>query len=137
MGLSLKENLEYDKDMVKQYTIWCILILIGSIILLFLPFLPEFFDNFEGIGGILFVIILLIGGILGISVSILGILYFNINKEKSESKRKIESKKRSLVLYKTTCTDCGNVFEIPFKHETSRPIYCKNCYQKHQLKNKK
>ena len=33
---------------------------------------------------------------------------------------------------KVTCSDCGNEAEVPFKPKEGRPVYCKDCYQKHR-----
>jgi len=35
-------------------------------------------------------------------------------------------------LYKITCSDCGKEAEVPFKPTEGRPVYCKECYQKHR-----
>lgn len=34
-------------------------------------------------------------------------------------------------MHKTTCSDCGNECEVPFKPTQGRPVYCKECYSKH------
>ena len=35
-------------------------------------------------------------------------------------------------MHKTTCADCGAECEVPFKPAEGRPVYCKECYQKHK-----
>jgi len=35
-------------------------------------------------------------------------------------------------MHKTTCSDCGNETEVPFKPTEGRPVYCKDCFQKHK-----
>jgi len=35
-------------------------------------------------------------------------------------------------MHKATCADCGNECEVPFKPTEGRPVYCKECYQKHR-----
>ncbi|MCD6414204.1 MAG: hypothetical protein J7L23_01085 [Candidatus Diapherotrites archaeon] len=35
-------------------------------------------------------------------------------------------------MYKATCSDCGAECEVPFKPTEGRPVYCKECYQKHR-----
>ena len=35
-------------------------------------------------------------------------------------------------MHKTTCSDCGNECEVPFKPAEGRPVYCKECFQKHR-----
>lgn len=31
-------------------------------------------------------------------------------------------------MYRATCSDCGNVFELPFQPDGSRPVYCNDCF---------
>tara|TARA_Y100000780_G_scaffold219408_1_gene225324 strand:+ start:694 stop:1335 length:642 start_codon:yes stop_codon:yes gene_type:complete len=33
---------------------------------------------------------------------------------------------------KIICVDCGNGDEVPFKPDEDRPVYCKECFQKHR-----
>ncbi len=35
-------------------------------------------------------------------------------------------------MHKATCADCGQECEVPFKPTEGRPVYCKECYQKHR-----
>ena len=35
-------------------------------------------------------------------------------------------------LYKVKCSDCGRETEVPFKPSGDRPVYCRDCYQKHR-----
>ncbi len=35
-------------------------------------------------------------------------------------------------MHKTTCADCGKETEVPFKPDPARPVYCRDCYQKHK-----
>lgn len=35
-------------------------------------------------------------------------------------------------MHKVTCSDCGKETEVPFKPDGSRPVYCRECYQKHR-----
>ena len=35
-------------------------------------------------------------------------------------------------MHKVTCADCGVETEVPFKPDGSRPVYCRECYQKHR-----
>ena len=35
-------------------------------------------------------------------------------------------------MHKATCADCGNECEVPFKPADGRPVYCRDCYQKHR-----
>ena len=33
---------------------------------------------------------------------------------------------------KVVCSDCGQETEVPFEPKEGRPVYCKDCYQKHK-----
>ena len=33
-----------------------------------------------------------------------------------------------------TCSDCGAQTQVPFKPTEGRPVYCRECYQKHRPK---
>ena len=35
-------------------------------------------------------------------------------------------------MHKATCSDCGQECEVPFKPTEGRPVYCRNCFQKHR-----
>ncbi len=35
-------------------------------------------------------------------------------------------------MYKCTCADCGKDSEVPFEPKPDRPVYCKECFQKHR-----
>lgn len=35
-------------------------------------------------------------------------------------------------MHKVTCADCGKETEVPFKPDGTRPVYCRDCYQKHK-----
>ena len=48
---------------------------------------------------------------------------------KSEQKDKRE-------MHKATCADCGKECEVPFKPDEDRPVYCKDCFQKHRTPRK-
>ena len=37
-------------------------------------------------------------------------------------------------MHKVTCADCGKETEVPFKPDGTRPVYCRDCYQKHRPK---
>ena len=39
---------------------------------------------------------------------------------------------RGREIYKAKCADCGSDCEVPFKPDESKPLYCKDCYQKHR-----
>ncbi len=35
-------------------------------------------------------------------------------------------------MHKATCSDCGKECEVPFKPDEDRPVYCRDCFQKHR-----
>jgi CxxC-x17-CxxC domain-containing protein len=35
-------------------------------------------------------------------------------------------------MHKTTCGDCGNECEVPFKPSGDKPVYCNDCFQDHK-----
>ena len=35
-------------------------------------------------------------------------------------------------MHKAVCADCGQETEVPFKPTEGRPVYCRDCYQKHK-----
>jgi len=35
-------------------------------------------------------------------------------------------------MHKAVCADCGQECEVPFKPIEGKPVYCKECYQKHR-----
>jgi CxxC-x17-CxxC domain-containing protein len=37
-------------------------------------------------------------------------------------------------MHEVTCADCGKQTEVPFKPDGDRPVYCRECYQKHKPK---
>jgi CxxC-x17-CxxC domain-containing protein len=39
---------------------------------------------------------------------------------------------RPRTMHKTTCSDCGEECEVPFKPTEGRPVYCRSCYEKHR-----
>ncbi|NLK09253.1 MAG: zinc-binding protein [Firmicutes bacterium] len=35
-------------------------------------------------------------------------------------------------MYKVVCADCGEETEVPFKPQTGRPVYCRDCFANHR-----
>ncbi len=35
-------------------------------------------------------------------------------------------------MFKAQCSDCKAECEVPFKPSDGRPVYCRDCYQKHR-----
>jgi CxxC-x17-CxxC domain-containing protein len=31
-------------------------------------------------------------------------------------------------MFRATCSQCGNVAEVPFQPRTDRPVYCRDCF---------
>ena len=35
-------------------------------------------------------------------------------------------------MHDATCSDCGTTTQVPFKPTAGRPVYCRDCFQKHR-----
>jgi CxxC-x17-CxxC domain-containing protein len=35
-------------------------------------------------------------------------------------------------MHKVTCSECGKETEVPFNPVEGKPVYCRDCYQKHK-----
>ena len=35
-------------------------------------------------------------------------------------------------MHKATCSECKKECEVPFKPTEGKPVYCRDCYQKHK-----
>jgi CxxC-x17-CxxC domain-containing protein len=35
-------------------------------------------------------------------------------------------------MHPAKCSDCGKDCEVPFKPTEGRPVYCRDCFQKHR-----
>lgn len=35
-------------------------------------------------------------------------------------------------MHDAVCSDCGEQTQVPFKPVEGRPVYCRECYQKHK-----
>ncbi|MFH1448720.1 MAG: CxxC-x17-CxxC domain-containing protein [Candidatus Micrarchaeota archaeon] len=35
-------------------------------------------------------------------------------------------------MHNATCSDCGQECQVPFKPTEGKPVYCRDCYQKHK-----
>lgn len=38
----------------------------------------------------------------------------------------------SRTMHNAVCSDCGKDTQVPFKPTEGRPVYCRDCYQKHK-----
>ncbi len=57
-------------------------------------------------------------------------------EEEPEEEAHGEGKKDAFgrTLYTVKCSDCGKDAEVPFKPSGDRPVYCRDCYQKHRTR---
>jgi len=39
---------------------------------------------------------------------------------------------RERKMFDVVCSDCGKDTQVPFKPTEGRPVYCRECYQKHR-----
>lgn len=39
-------------------------------------------------------------------------------------------------MHDAVCSDCGAKTQVPFKPTEGRPVYCRDCFQKHKPKNR-
>jgi len=37
-------------------------------------------------------------------------------------------------MYDIICADCGQPAQVPFKPREDRPVYCRDCYEKHRYR---
>ena len=44
----------------------------------------------------------------------------------------IKKRLRFDMRYEITCSDCGTQTTVPFKPREDKPVYCSDCYKKHQ-----
>ncbi|MDH3618921.1 MAG: hypothetical protein OEM89_09400 [Nitrosopumilus sp.] len=51
---------------------------------------------------------------------------------RSDKFQKDMSYDREREMFDAKCGDCGNDCQIPFKPKEDRPVYCKECFQKHK-----
>ena len=53
------------------------------------------------------------------------------NQKKGE-KIQMSDDKFGREMHKVNCSECGKETEVPFKPDGDRPVYCRECYQKHK-----
>jgi len=58
-------------------------------------------------------------------------------EEEKEEEKKVEEKEEKMdkfgrELFKAKCADCSQDCEVPFKPSGDRPVYCRDCFQKHR-----
>ncbi|MFH1450365.1 MAG: CxxC-x17-CxxC domain-containing protein [archaeon] len=49
-----------------------------------------------------------------------------------EPKRSTSTDDRGREMHTATCADCGQKCEVPFEPNPDKPVYCRDCYQKHK-----
>ncbi|NLZ93075.1 MAG: zinc-binding protein [Firmicutes bacterium] len=47
-------------------------------------------------------------------------------------KQRMSSNHTERRMYSVTCSDCGRDTEVPFNPSLDRPVYCRECFQKHR-----
>ncbi len=57
-------------------------------------------------------------------------------KEKrfGDRKRDFDRDRPPREMHKIKCSDCGKEDEVPFKPDGDRPVFCRDCFQKHRPK---
>ena len=53
-------------------------------------------------------------------------------EDRSDRQRGFDRPPREM--HDVTCSECGKETQVPFQPDGSRPVYCKDCYQKHRPK---
>ncbi len=56
----------------------------------------------------------------------------NEGQEETEGEEKRDRLGR--VLHTVKCSDCGKDTQVPFEPQEGRPVYCRDCFQKHRPK---
>ncbi len=51
-----------------------------------------------------------------------------------DNQRKKEKKREEKQRHKVRCSECNKETEVPFQPDGVRPVYCKECFEKHKLK---
>jgi CxxC-x17-CxxC domain-containing protein len=49
-----------------------------------------------------------------------------------DCRRKFKAAKSERKSYEVVCADCGQTTTVPFEPKDDRPVYCRDCYAKHQ-----
>lgn len=49
---------------------------------------------------------------------------------RSQGRRDFGGRRERPQLYKAVCANCGNDCEVPFKPTGSKPVFCRNCFDK-------
>jgi len=51
-------------------------------------------------------------------------------RQRERREKRFDSQPREM--HKATCADCKKECEVPFKPSGDRPVYCKECWEKHR-----
>lgn len=57
-----------------------------------------------------------------------------MNRDRGFGRRRRDYDRGPREMYTITCADCGKEDQVPFKPDGDRPVYCRECYQKHRPK---
>lgn len=55
---------------------------------------------------------------------------FNRDSRLSSGGRSFNRSSRDREMFRTTCSNCGNECEVPFKPNGSKPVFCSDCFEK-------
>ncbi|NIO22237.1 MAG: hypothetical protein GTN76_16295 [Candidatus Aenigmarchaeota archaeon] len=55
-------------------------------------------------------------------------------EEEKKGREGQEKDRFGRTMHRATCADCGKETTVPFKPSEDRPVYCRECYQKHRPK---
>jgi len=55
----------------------------------------------------------------------------SLNKYSDFNRRDLSAPRE---MHKAKCADCGKECEVPFVPKDGRPVYCRDCFQKHKPK---
>ena len=54
------------------------------------------------------------------------------SEEETEESEEVEEEKEQKKTWKIKCSECGKDADVPFQPDGNRPVYCRDCYQKHK-----
>ncbi len=58
--------------------------------------------------------------------------FFEYHTQKKERKNMGYEDRGPREMHKAVCADCKNECEVPFKPTEGKPVYCRDCFQKHR-----
>ncbi|MFQ6088370.1 MAG: CxxC-x17-CxxC domain-containing protein [Candidatus Methanofastidiosia archaeon] len=57
-----------------------------------------------------------------------------MNREERFERRRRGFDRSPREMHTITCADCGKEDQVPFKPDGTRPVYCRECFQKRRPK---